>query len=71
MNPQLQLMLQQAIQAYKDGNFDTAYLILQEVLQKDIKSADAFFDLGIAYLFLTSNSNFIFSRFHFPIIDGP
>ncbi len=49
MNPQLQLMLQQAIQAYKDGNFDTADLILQEVLQKDINSADPVLELGIAY----------------------
>jgi protein O-GlcNAc transferase len=49
MNPQIQTVLQQAIQAFQDGNFDSADLILQEVLQKDINSADTFFELGIAY----------------------
>jgi tetratricopeptide (TPR) repeat protein len=49
MNPQLQSMLQQAIQAFQDGNFDGADLILKEVLQSDINTADAVFELGIAY----------------------
>ena len=49
MNPQLQLMLQQAIHAFQSGNFDGADLILKEVMQSDINSADAVFELGIAY----------------------
>jgi len=49
MDPQLQLMLQQAIQAFQSGNFDSADLILKEVLQSDINNADAVFELGIAY----------------------
>ena len=49
MNPQLQSMLQQAIQALQDGNFDGADLILKEVLQSNINTADAVFELGIAY----------------------
>ena len=49
MNPQLQLMLQQAIQAFQNGNFESADLILQEVLQKNINSADVVLELGIAY----------------------
>ena len=49
MNPQLQIMLQQGIQAFQSGNFDAANLILNEVLQKDINSADTIFELGIAY----------------------
>jgi protein O-GlcNAc transferase len=49
MNPQLQLMLQLAIQAFQGGNFDRADLILQEVLQNDINSADSIFELGITY----------------------
>ena len=49
MNPQLQTMLQQAIQAFKSGNFDKADLILQEALCNDINSADTIFELGIAY----------------------
>jgi len=49
MNPQLQAMLQQAIQAFQSGNFAAADLILQKVLQNDIYSADAIFELGIAY----------------------
>ena len=49
MNPELQTVLQQAIQTFQGGNFDGADLILQEVLQNDINSADAIFELGIAY----------------------
>ena len=49
MNPQLQLILQQAIQAFQGRNFDEADLILKQVLQSDINSADAVFELGIAY----------------------
>ena len=49
MNPQLQALFQQAIQAFQDGNFETADLILQKVLQKDINSADTVLELGIAY----------------------
>jgi protein O-GlcNAc transferase len=49
MNPQLQAQFQQAIQAFQDGNFEGADLILKEVLQNDINSANAVFELGIAY----------------------
>jgi tetratricopeptide (TPR) repeat protein len=49
MNPQLQGMVQQAIQAFQGGNFDGADLILHEVLQNDINSADSIFELGITY----------------------
>ena len=50
MNPQLQAVLRQAIQAFQGGNFDGADLILKEVLQNNINSADAVFELGIAYV---------------------
>ena len=49
MNSQLQAILQQIIQAFQSGNFERAYLILQEVLQNDINSADTIFELGINY----------------------
>ena len=49
MNPQLQTVLQQAIKAFQDGNFDGADLILQEALQSDINTAETVFELGIAY----------------------
>ena len=49
MNPQLQRMVQQAIQAFQGGHFDRADLILQEVLQNDINSAYSIFELGITY----------------------
>ncbi|QWD94695.1 tetratricopeptide repeat protein [Polynucleobacter sp. MG-Unter2-18] len=49
MNPKLQAALQKAIQAFQSQNFDGADLILKEVLQSDINSADAVFELGIAY----------------------
>jgi predicted O-linked N-acetylglucosamine transferase (SPINDLY family) len=48
MNPQLQAMLQQAIQAFQDGNFDVASSILKATLQADISNADTIFDLGVA-----------------------
>jgi predicted O-linked N-acetylglucosamine transferase (SPINDLY family) len=49
MNPKVQLMLQQAIQAFKGGNFSGAGLIVQEVLQDDINSADMLLELGVVY----------------------
>ena len=49
MNPQLQLMLQQAIQAFEVGNFDGADSILTDVLQNDINTADTIFELGITF----------------------
>jgi protein O-GlcNAc transferase len=49
MNTQLQIVLQQATQAFQGGNFDGADLILREILQNDINSADVIFDLGVAY----------------------
>jgi len=49
MNPKIKAMLQQTIQAFQDGNFDGADLILKEVMQSDINSADTVFELGIAY----------------------
>jgi protein O-GlcNAc transferase len=49
MNPQLQAVLQQAIQAFQDGNFDGAKSILNAILQNDINSADTIFELGITY----------------------
>jgi len=47
MNPQLQLMLQQAIQAFQGGNFDSADLILKKVLQVDSKNLPALHILGL------------------------
>ena len=49
MNPQLQLMLQQAIQAFQSGNFDGADLILKGLLQNDINSANTIFEIAINY----------------------
>ena len=49
MNAKIQSMLQKAIQAFQGGNFDGADLILKEVLQNDINTAEAVFELGIAY----------------------
>ena len=46
MNPQLQLMLQQAVQAFQSRNFDGAELILRGILEKDIDVADSIFQLG-------------------------
>ena len=49
MNPLLQIMLQNAIEAFQVGKVDKADLILREVLENDINSADAILELGIAY----------------------
>jgi tetratricopeptide (TPR) repeat protein len=42
-------MLRQVIQAFQVGNYDEAISILQEDLRSDLSSADAIFELGIAY----------------------
>jgi len=47
MNPRLQLMLQQAIQAFQGGNFDSADLILKKVLHVDSKNLPALHILGL------------------------
>ncbi len=47
MNSPIQLMIQQAIQAFQNGNFDSASLILQRVLQVDLKSLPALHILGL------------------------
>ena len=47
MNPQLQLMLQQAIQAFQGRNFDSADLILKRVLLVDSKNLLAIHVLGL------------------------
>ena len=47
MNSQLQLMLQQAIQAFQGGNFDSADLVLRRVLQVDSKNIVALNILGL------------------------
>ena len=47
MNPQLQLMLQQAIQAFQGGDFDSADLVLRRVLQVDSKNIVALNVLGL------------------------
>ncbi len=47
MNPQLQTMLQQAIQDFQDGNFDRASLILRRVLQVDSKNLPALHISGL------------------------
>jgi predicted O-linked N-acetylglucosamine transferase (SPINDLY family) len=49
MNTQIQAALQKVIQAFQSQNFDGADLILKEVLQSDINSADSVLELGIAY----------------------
>jgi protein O-GlcNAc transferase len=49
MNPKLQALFQQAIQAFQDRDFEGGDLILKEVLQSDINNADDVFKLGIAY----------------------
>jgi predicted TPR repeat methyltransferase len=49
MNSELQAVLQQAIQAFQEGNFDGAELVLQKTLENDNNSADAIFELAIAY----------------------
>ena len=55
MSPQLQLMLQQAIQAFQGGNFDSADSILKRVLQVDSKNLPALHILG---LIKASQSNY-------------
>jgi predicted O-linked N-acetylglucosamine transferase (SPINDLY family) len=55
MNPQLQLMLQQAIQAFQGGNFDSADSILKRVIQVDSKNLPALHILG---LIKASQSNY-------------
>ena len=47
MNPQLQLMLQQAIQAFENGNFDSADSMLKRLLQVDSKNLPALHVLGL------------------------
>jgi hypothetical protein len=55
MNLQLQSMLQQAIQAFQGGNFDSAGLILKRVLIIDSKNLPALHILG---LIKASQSNY-------------
>ena len=55
MNPQLQLILQQAIQAFQIGNFVSADLSLRRVLQIDSKNLPALHILG---LIKASQSNY-------------
>ncbi|QWD94697.1 tetratricopeptide repeat protein [Polynucleobacter sp. MG-Unter2-18] len=47
MNHQLQILLQQAIQAFQSGNFDSADFILKRVLQVDSKNLPALHILGL------------------------
>ena len=47
MSPHLQTMLQQAIKAFQDGNFDGAEVILKRVLQVDQKNLPALHILGL------------------------
>jgi len=47
MNPELQLRLQQAIQAFQGGNFDSADLILKKILQVDSENLPALHVLGL------------------------
>lgn len=47
MSPQLQLMLQQAIQAFQGKNFDGADLILKRILQIESKNLPALHILGL------------------------
>ena len=49
MNSQLQSLLQQAIKAFQERDFDRADLILHEALQNDINSVPAIFELGITF----------------------
>ena len=55
MNSQLQLMLQQAIQAFQSGNLESADLSLRRVLQADSKNLPALHILG---LIKASQSNY-------------
>lgn len=47
MNPQLQIMLQQAIQAFQNGNYERADSILVKVIQSDSKNLPALHVLGL------------------------
>jgi hypothetical protein len=47
MNPQLQIMLQQAIQAFQSGSFDRANSILVKIIQVDSKCLPALHVLGL------------------------
>ena len=47
MNPQLQIMLQQAIHAFQNGNFNSADRILKTVLKVDMKNLPALHVLGL------------------------
>ena len=47
MNSQLQLMLQQGIQAFQNGNFDGADSILRRIIQVDPKNLPALHVLGL------------------------
>jgi len=47
MNPQLQIMLQQAIQAFQSGNYERADSILVKVIKADSKNLPAFHILGL------------------------
>ena len=47
MNAKIQLMLQQAIQAFQSGNFDSADLVLKKILQLDTKNFQALHILGL------------------------
>lgn len=47
MNPQMQLMLQQAVQAFEGGNMDRAGSILKRVLQAEPKNLPALHILGL------------------------
>ena len=47
MSPQLQLMLQQAIKSFHEGNFNGADLILKRVLQVDSRNLPALHILGL------------------------
>lgn len=49
MNSQIQIILQQVINAFGVGNFDEADLILHKILKNTINNADTIFELGIAY----------------------
>jgi phosphate uptake regulator len=68
MIPQLQSMLQQAIQAFQGGNLGSAELILKRVLQVDSKNLPALHILG---LIKASQSNYrevayikMYERYH-------
>jgi protein O-GlcNAc transferase len=55
MSPQFQIVIQQAIQAFQDGNYDSAGLLLKRVLQVDVNNLPALHILG---LIKASQSNY-------------